>query len=109
VTFRTGKLAFLIVAAPTRGRVALAPRCAYLDYVRAHLRVGHLDALMAAVAARSSSVAAVLEIIETQSRQRPFSKLQRSFRVGVADAALAKLLRRLMRVTAITLLMGRVC
>lgn len=107
MTFRTGKLAFLIVAAPTRGRVTLSPRGAYLDYVRALLRVGHLDALMAAVAARSSSVAAVLEIIETERGQRPFSELQRSFRVGVADAALAELLRRLMRMTAIALLVSR--
>jgi hypothetical protein len=107
VTFRTGKLAFLIVAAPTRGRVTLSPRGAYLDYVRALLRSGHLNALMAAVAARSSCVAAVLEIIEAERRQRPFSELQRSFRVGVADAALAQLLRRLMRVTAIALLVSR--
>lgn len=103
----TGKLAFLIVAAPTRGRVTLAPRGAYLDYVRAHLRVRHVDALMAAVAARGSGVAAVLEIIEAQRGQRPLCEFQGRFRVSVADAALAQLLRRLMRVTAITLLVGR--
>lgn len=109
VTFRTGKLALLIVAAPARRRVALAARGAYLDYVCARLVIRHVDALMTAVAARGFSVAAVLEIIEAQRGERTLCKFQGSFRVRVTDAALAELLCRLMRVTTITLLMSWEC
>lgn len=106
MALRTGELTLLIVAGPTRRRMSLAPRGAYLDYVCAHLAVRHVDTLMATVAACGSRMAAVLEIIEAQRGQRSFSKFQRCFGVGMADAALAQFLCRLMRVTAITLLMA---
>ena len=105
MTLRTGKFALRIVATPAGRRVALSARRAYLDYVGAQLVCGDFYVLMATVAACGFSVAAVLKIIETERRQRPLGKFQRRFRVGVTDPALAKFLLRLMRVTAITLLM----